>query len=482
MLSLVLASLARAESLSGPLANTAQCKNLEKLIHTHSGQKHTSGILVTQNRLPVFEWYDGVTNQNTLHLLWSGSKSITATLVAVAIQDGKLKLDDRLSDFFPESIRLDLKDPNESNYSLITIRHLLQMSSSFDWQELDAYNPQELTVTHMIYGEGSRDMLRFALRRPLLPQAPGTLWNYSSGNSVILMGILKKVYGADGDQMPWKRLFHRIGADRALIEQDAADNFSGGAHILMSLRSLNQVAQLYLNDGKYKDDQVLPKDWVEQAMTQAPAMVNRYTPDQSLTHGGYGFSFWLNKGIPERNVKPIYPHAPSDMILLQGLYGQYLVIFPTQKIVIARSGYDDLDVDSLPELLNEVMSCVLEQPEADVSKDGDKQTANLNFWESLQAVRFLSHSGMLTRGFALEMCNCSIVGEMGLKECRQRFTLGGAGVFIDVDKRKDEQGQVIGMTALSNPLAELVDIGEGQVKAKSRIYDQSGMKSCRLVD
>ena len=324
----------------------------------------------------VFSFEEKSKLADTPHILWSASKSITATIVARAVQEGKLKLDSKLAEFYP-------RDPSfqdQDLYNQITVQHLLDMSAGLKWNESYESDPKDSSVTKMLYKEGSADSLTFALNQPM-SEKPGTKWNYSSGNSTILFGILRKIYGESNPKayhdVPWALLFDELGMKNAVFEVDAAGHFIGSSYAHLRPRDMAKIGQLYLNDGKWGGKQLLPsqaisadgksaagKSWVGLTRDVAkPYVENAASIKDPTGEGVYGLTWWLNHKVQvpftgKINEKP-YPCVPEDFYGAFGHYGQYIFVVPSLDLVVVRTATDrDPHMFSVDKWMVAAMQCL----------------------------------------------------------------------------------------------------------------------------
>ena len=151
---------------------------------------------------------------------------------------------------------------------------------------------------------------------------PGSIWNYSSGTSNLLSGLLRKEF--EGDQayldFPYSELIDRIGMHSMILETDLTGNFVGSSYGWASTRDWARFGLLYLHRGNWAGTQLFDSDWVDYITEPTPK-----------SNGSYGAHFWLN-----RDGK--YPDAPEDMFMANGYQGQHVFIIPSRDLVIVRTG------------------------------------------------------------------------------------------------------------------------------------------------
>jgi CubicO group peptidase (beta-lactamase class C family) len=245
------------------------------------------------------------------------SKSVTNALVGVLVRDGRLVLRDPAP--VPEWRSPD--DPRRQ----ITLDQLLRMSSGLAFEEI--YRPLA-DATDMLYG--SDDFAAFAAGKPL-SAAPDEKWNYSSGAANIIARIVR--HEAEKDAADYYRfireaLFDRIGMTSAIMEPDPSGTFVGSSYTVATIRDWARFGLLYLQNGMWNGERVLPDGWVEYTTTPAP----------KAPKGEYGALFWLNAGAPDNPGDRLWPHAPSDAYAAQGFQEQKVIVIPSKKLVLVRFG------------------------------------------------------------------------------------------------------------------------------------------------
>ncbi len=277
-------------------------------------RRRTQAIVVMQHGRIVAERYaPGITAATRL-LGWSMTKSVMNALVGIMVRDGRLALDT------PVALRA-WSAPGDPRRA-ITMRQLLHMSSGLRLNEV--MTSLRSDVIRMLLAND--DMAAFVSSRSLIAD-PGTRWAYASGTTLIISRLIREALGNDSAYLrfPREALFDRIGMSSALIETDASGTFVGSSLMYATARDWGRFGQLYLNDGTWNGERILPEGWVEFTRTAAPADPNR----------SYGAHFWL--GVPSDPGEPVT--ALTDGALqATGHEGQDLTILPSHDAVIVRLG------------------------------------------------------------------------------------------------------------------------------------------------
>lgn len=291
----------QTEKLAAAVSNAFLDKDPQKPVRSRA-------VIVVYNQQIVAEKYGDGYNSAMPLLSWSMAKSVTSALVGILVKDGKLDPGAAA----PVAAWRSVKDGREQ----ITIRNLLQQSSGLDFEE-NYKKPTD--ATDMLYKEA--DMGGFTAAHTLR-EAPGSRFYYSSGNSNILSGIIRSAVGEkDYLNFPRERLFQPLGMRSMLLEPDANGSFVGSSYAFATARDWARFGLLYLNDGWWNGQRILPEGWVKATVT----------PNPVAPMGEYGYQFWLNAGKR-------YPALPTDLYYADGYEGQYVVIIPSRKVVLVRLG------------------------------------------------------------------------------------------------------------------------------------------------
>jgi CubicO group peptidase (beta-lactamase class C family) len=279
----------------------AHPRNTRALVVVHGGR------MVAERYAPGFD--------KTMPLIaWSVTKGAMNALIGMRVKDGKLAVTDRA--LLPEW-RGD-GDPRRD----ISLDDLLRMSSGLAFDE--SYDDPLGDVTEMLFVKD--DMARFAASKPLL-YAPGSHWAYSSGTSVLLAAVLRQTFAGENDYLryPHQRLFGPLGMRSAVLETDASGAFVGSSLLYASARDFARLGLLFLNDGVWRGERLLPEGWVAYTLTPAKA-----APDES-----YGAQMWLK--LPE-SAGYGEPPMPDDAFYFLGHDEQVVAVVPSRDLVIVRLG------------------------------------------------------------------------------------------------------------------------------------------------
>jgi CubicO group peptidase (beta-lactamase class C family) len=174
------------------------------------------------------------------------------------------------------------------------------------------------------------------------PARHRTWWNYTNGNTLLLSKIIRDKTGGDAASVlafARRELFDKLGMHHVTLEFDAVGTPIGSSHMLASPRDWARFGLLYLNDGVVGGERLLPRGWVDYSAAPTPGS-EQY---------GYAAAFWTNRGDGEGQRYRIARGIPADAFFARGATGQYIIVVPSRRLVVARFGSaftprDDMDV------------------------------------------------------------------------------------------------------------------------------------------
>ncbi len=277
-------------------------------------EQNTRAFVVAYDGKIIGERYAPGWTKDTPQISWSQGKSITATLIAILAHRGLLEIDQPAP----------LKEWQGDARSKIRICDLLQMSSGLDFAQL-GFRADRFTKEneHFRVYFDSINVLEHAVNQPA-KVPPGTRHAYLNSDPLSLGKIIRDTVEAQGEDyltFPQRALFDRIGARSVVLETDAWGNFILSGYDYLSARDWVRFGLLYLNDGVWQGERILPEGWTEFVATPAPA-------DKSENYGGM---FWLNR-------PPRMDQVPKDTYWSAGFMGQVTMIIPSRDLVVVRMG------------------------------------------------------------------------------------------------------------------------------------------------
>jgi CubicO group peptidase (beta-lactamase class C family) len=279
--------------------------------------RKTRAIIVVYDGRLVAERYAHGFHKDMPLLGWSMSKSVTNALVGIQVKNQGLDIK------APASVS---EWQNEGNPRReITLDQLLRMSAGLEFEE--SYLPPDDT-TRMLYQ--SYDFAAYAANKPLAAK-PDTEWNYSSGAANIIARIVRQTAEKNSPEYYTfirKKLFDKIGMYSAVMEPDSSGTFVGSSYTFATARDWARFGLLYLQDGVWQGERILPRGWVKYSTTPTP----------QAPRGEYGALFWLNAGSPSDPEVRRWPSAPRDAFAALGFQEQKVIIIPSKKLVLVRLG------------------------------------------------------------------------------------------------------------------------------------------------
>ena len=308
-----------------PFLNATRSQRLSDILQnefkqdTSNRKAGTRALVIVYGGNLIAERYAEGFNENMPLAGWSMSKSVINALVGILVKKKLLLLD------HPAPVA-EWERPDDSR-NVITLNDLLRMSSGLKFSEV--YVPPS-DVTSMLFE--SADFAAFAARMPLAAP-PGTEWQYSSGTTNIIAGIIRQAVEKEYGSLTHfanRELFDRLNMQSMVMELDPSGTVVGSSYMFASAKDWARLGLLYLQNGMWLEQEVLPPAWVKYTRTPAPAAPS----------GNYGAHFWLNAGpADDPSVRP-WPRLPPDMYYAQGFKGQYLIIIPSRHLVLVRLGLD----------------------------------------------------------------------------------------------------------------------------------------------
>jgi CubicO group peptidase (beta-lactamase class C family) len=284
--------------LNGVVANAFDAKG-------YNDKRTRSVLVIYKDKIIAEKYVEGFT-KNSVILGWSMTKSITGTLFGILQKQG----------------RFDIHKPapitewQNDNRKYITTNDLLHMNSGLEWEE---HYDRICDATKMLFQ--TEDMTRSQLLKPALFK-PNTHWNYSSGTTNLLSGILRKQFKTHQEYLDfwYSALIDKIGMHSMLIETDMAGNYIGSSYAWATTRDWSKLGLLYLHKGNWNGEQLFDSSWAKYVSTPT-----------NTSHGRYGAQFWLN-------ASGHFPDVPRDMYYCNGFQGQMVAIIPSMDLVIVRMG------------------------------------------------------------------------------------------------------------------------------------------------
>jgi CubicO group peptidase (beta-lactamase class C family) len=267
----------------------------------------------------IAERYGEGADLNTQLESWSMGKSLTATLVGVLAHQGHFGLDD------PAPVPAWHED-EEDPRGKIRIRDLMQMSSGlrFTADAQPSYEWGRAIPDHLVVYADAIDAFNLSITRPV-EHPPQTVGRYRNSDPLTLGYIVRRTVESQGENYltwPQKALFDKIGIRRQVMETDAYGNFLLTGHDYGTARNWARLGMLYLQDGVWQGERLLPESWNDFVSTPATAWPRPQ----------YGGLFWVNGA-------GAFPALPTSAYYMSGAGGQSTIVVPTHDLVIVRMGH-----------------------------------------------------------------------------------------------------------------------------------------------
>ena len=280
----------------------------------------TSAFVVTYKGRVIGERYMSGISTTTPLESWSMGKSVTATLMGVLIHQGVYSLEQFAP--IPEWAARD--DPRRQ----IRIQDLLHMSSGIRIKAPDDpdFDPNGTYPDHLYLYTGRVNSFKYAATRP--PQwPPNTVGRYRNTDPVLVNYLVRLAVEKRGEEylsFPQRQLFDKIGVRSMVMETDPYGNFLTQGYELMSGRDWARLGNLYLQDGIWNGERILPEGFTKFVSTVAPA----WAADNRPVYGGF---FWINGD----NAFPV----PKQAYFMAGAGGQTVLMIPSHDLVVVRIGH-----------------------------------------------------------------------------------------------------------------------------------------------
>ena len=307
------------------------------------GQRKTQAIVILQDGRIVAERYAPGVGVDTPLIGWSLTKSVTNALLGILVREHQLNVTAPA----PVAAWADPADPRHA----ITPDQLLRMASGLDiGQSLyadwtSAFDPASQMNYDMADEAGFAEQAKLAV-------PPGSVWKYTNGNTLLLSRLIRDRVGGDAASVyrfVHEQLFDKLGMCHATLEFDGAGTPIGSHLLWASARDWARFGQLYLDDGVAGGERILPEGWVGYSA--------RFTPHSE--DFGYGAGFWTNRGDSFGAAYRTERGVPRDAFFAKGTIGQYVIIIPSERMVVVRLGRSPnwpAEADGVFDLVHDVVA------------------------------------------------------------------------------------------------------------------------------
>jgi CubicO group peptidase (beta-lactamase class C family) len=282
-----------------------------------------TGLLVVKDDVIVAERYFLGADEATKFTSWSMAKSFVSTLVGMALGDGLIaSLDDPISRYVPEL--------EKSAYAGVPIRHVLQMSSGIDFDERYDHQLSDInTFFAKVYALGRRaDDVIFDFGRG---EPSGEVFHYVSLDTHVLGLMLRRIHQKPLTALLEERIWGPLGMEGDALWNLDAEGPEGAelgfCCLNATLRDYAKLGRLYLREGDWNGEQLLPVGWTEEATRPgAPHLLPGASP-YKYGRRGYQYQWWS-------------PEDPEGEYFAAGVWGQYVYVSEPDRLIIARTSVD----------------------------------------------------------------------------------------------------------------------------------------------
>ena len=284
--------------------------NLPQFIQNLNDSLETTVFMVIQNDSILFEEYWHGYSPDSLSNSFSMSKSWVATLIGVAIKEGKIEsVNQKVCEFLPEFCG--------ENEKYLSIKQLLTMSSGLNWTE-DYYNPIGQTA-EAYYGADLKDLV-INLK---VVEEPGKVFKYHSSCTQLLGFILEEATGKTISSYATEKLWKPLGAKHSALWNTDTENGDEKTFccINSNARDFARLGKLYLNYGYWNGVQLIDSVFVNDATSAANLL-----DEDGQRNINYGYQFWLAE------------RQGFELFYARGLWGQYVICIPELDMIVIRLG------------------------------------------------------------------------------------------------------------------------------------------------
>ncbi len=275
-------------------------------------------LIVRGGFLVLEEYFDGH-DADDRHTLQSVSKSFTSALVGIAIENGQIaSVDELVLGFFDED-DLEGIDSIDDRKRAMTLEDLLTMRSGTDYHERGPDSP------HFQLNRKKTGWTEFILSRPMVHE-PGVHFQYDSGAVILTSALIKQRTGAHADVYAAEHLFKPLNITDIEWFSNAEDHPHTGGGLHLRPRDMAKFGLLYLRDGVWAGEQVVPKSWVEESQKMHVTFDRQRGGSK-----GYGYWWWIFPPDPEGG-------GEQDIYAALGYMGQHIFVIPEHDMVVVVTG------------------------------------------------------------------------------------------------------------------------------------------------
>jgi CubicO group peptidase (beta-lactamase class C family) len=264
-----------------------------------------SVIIIKDGYIVAEQYYADEYSADSLHAIYSCTKSLVSALLGIIIEEGFIEDEfEWMVPFFQDREMANLTESKQA----VTLWHMLTMSAGFEWYELEyPYGDDRNTFYNFVRSD---DRVQFVLDLPMSAD-PGMEYSYNSGISHLISAILQNSTGIRTDSLALEQIFTPLGITRYYWPIDNQGVPFGGHGVWMKPRDMAKFGYLYLRNGMWEGEQLVPAGWVEKS--EQKHMERKYIPDS-----WYGYHWWVF----------------DDYYAAVGYGGQWIMVVPEHELVV----------------------------------------------------------------------------------------------------------------------------------------------------
>ena len=298
-------------------------RNVIDSVHQTIDQYPINAEVIVRNGIIVDEYYKDDYDQTSSFTLQSTSKSITSAIFGIAMEQGYIdSVDTPISTYFPQVLNDGIEYKRQITvWNLLTHTTGLDVSDTANWDTWLA----------------SDNWVDYVLNRPAVSR-PGTTFNYFTGNIHLLSAIIQQTTGKTTLEYGRENLFSKLDMDSVECTTDPQGISDGGNGFAMNVYDMAKMGQLYLNNGVWEGEQVIPQEWVQDSTT--------VQFDRSSGSADYGYQWWV-RTFGDNNY-----HA----YFAQGHFGQYIFVVPELELVVVMTSHYEGSTNIYWQLMNNIVN------------------------------------------------------------------------------------------------------------------------------
>ncbi len=364
-------------------------------------QEIHSFMLVRHGHVVAEGWWSPYVPDHP-HMVFSLSKSFTATAVGLALNENYFSLDDAVLSFFPDEAPSEAVDLLKE----MRVRHLLSMSTG---HAIDTWSD--------MVGRSDGDWRKGFFSVPL-SHPPGTHFVYNSGATYMLSAIVQKCTGMKLVDYLEQKLFEPLGIEGATWSESPQGITAGGIGLNIKTEDIAKFGQLYLQRGVWQGESVLSEAWVDAATAAQISNSDGVQPDWSQ---GYGYQFWRCRHNAYRG---------------DGVFGQYCIVMPEQDAVLVMTG--GVDVFDMQQPLDLVWELLL--PEMVAGSLNENATAHARLTNRLTCLSMKPVEGTAASPIATQLTERTYIAdanELSLEKITFSFAETTCNITLKIGERQE---------------------------------------------